>query len=273
MSQTNYRVLLLIPLAMCIVLAIGVTTTSVGDARLLFYRYEVIFVKTLATAGCLYAAFGFHRGDYLRRAWILLGFSYFLLLAIDLFFAPPAHTGVTGFSPTVMRLRGSIVLLSNLAAVAGLFMLARTWREAGLEPPGSPLSRRLMAVGFAVVTMVVVGQSIYFDTRDLAAGNLQGFAGIASDLGDLISLCLIAPVLWTALALRGGVLVWPWLLLSAAQIGWLLYDAAGTLGYALHLEHGRLRPVEELFRSLACTMAMISGVAQRWAISGRKQRD
>ncbi|MCU1281977.1 MAG: hypothetical protein JWM53_5523, partial [bacterium] len=34
-----------------------------------------------------------------------------------------------------------------------------------------------------------------------------------------------------------------------------------------HLEHTQMRPVEESFRTLACTFAFISGIAQRWAVS------
>jgi hypothetical protein len=267
----KYPALLLLPLLACVVLVAGILTTAPDGGRLAFYRYEILVVKALATIGCLYAALAFRRGDYLQRAWLFLGASYFLLLLIDLFFAPPAHTGATGFSPAVMRVRGAIVLVSNLSAVVGTFMLARAWSAAGLERPGSALSRRLLGVVVSVVVLVVVGQSIYVDVRDLAGGNLQGFAGLASDVGDLITLLLIVPVLLTALALRGGVLAWAWLLVAATQISWLLYDAAGTVGFAFHLEHAHTRPAEELFRTLACTLACVSGIAQRWAIARGKR--
>ena len=263
----KYPALLLIPLGACVVLLAGILASAATDGRLAFYRYEILAVKALATIGCLYAALAFRRGDYLRRAWLLLGGSYFLLLAIDLFFAPPAHSGATGLSPSVMRVRGAIVLLSNLSAVVGTFMLARAWKATGLERPGSALARRALGVGVTVVVLAVVGQSIYVDLRDLAGGNLQGFAGLASDVGDLVTLLLIVPVLLTALALRGGVLAWAWLLVSATQLSWLFYDAVGTVGFAFHLEHAQMRPVEELFRTLACTFAFVSGLAQRWAIT------
>ena len=263
----KYPALLLAPLAACAVLLAGILATAPADGRLAFYRWEILVVKALATIGCLYAALGFRRGDYLQRAWLFLGASYFLLLVIDLFFAPPAHTGATGFSQTVMQVRGAIELVSNLSAVVGTFMLARAWSATGLDRPQSVLSRRLLGVGVTVVVLGVVGQSIYVDVRDLAGGNLQGIAGLASDVGDLVTLLLIVPVLLTALALRGGVLAWAWLLVAATQISWLLYDAAGTVGFAFHLEHAHTRPYEELFRTLACTLAFVSGIAQRWAIA------
>jgi hypothetical protein len=263
----KFPALLLIPLFACAALVTGVLATAPDGERLAFYRYEIIVVKALATIGCVYAALAFRRRDYLQRAWLFLGVSYFLLLAIDLFFAPPAHSGETGLSPSVMRLRGAIVLVSNLAAVVGTFMLARAWKATGLDLPGSPTSRRVLGVVVTAVVLAVVGQSIYVDVRELADGNLQGIAGLASDVGDLITLLLIVPVLLTALALRGGVLAWAWLLVSATQLGWLFYDAAGTVGFAFHLERVQFRPVEELFRTLACTFAFISGIAQRWAIA------
>lgn len=263
----NYPALLVVPPLACVVLLAGIVATAPDAGRLAFYRWEILVVKALATIGCLYAALAFRRGDYLRRAWLFLAASYFLLLTIDLFFAPPAHTGATGFSPTVMRVRGAIVLVSNLSAVFGTFMLARAWNATGLERPGSALSRRLFGGVVTVIVLGVVGQAIYVDVRDLAAGNLQGIAGLASDIGDLVTLLLIVPVLLTALALRGGVLAWAWVLVAATQISWLLYDASGTLGFAFHLEHAHLRPVEEFFRTLACTFAFVSGIAQRWAIA------
>lgn len=270
MNLSKYRALLLVPLVACLVLVAGVLATAPGATRLHFYRYEIIAVKGLATFGCLWAALGFRRGDYLQRAWAFLCGSYLLLLVIDLFFAPPAHSGVTGFSPMAMRVRGTIVLVSNLCAVIGTFMLARAWKETGLEAPFAPTTRRVIGISFTVVVLVVVGQSIYVDGRDLLGGNLQGFAGLASDVGDLITLLLIVPVLLTALALRGGALGWAWMLLAATQFCWLLYDAAGTVGFALHLQHAELRPVEELFRTLACTFALTSGVAQRMAIAASR---
>ncbi|MCU1281824.1 MAG: uncharacterized protein JWM53_5370 [bacterium] len=263
----KYAALLLIPLAACALLIAGVLSTAPDGGRLAFYRYEILAVKTLATIGCLWGALAFRRGDYLQRAWLFLGVSYFLLLVLDLFFAPPAHSGATGLAPSAMRVRGVIVLVSNLSAVVGTFMLARAWAATGLERPGSARSRRALGVVVTVIVLAVVGQSIYVDVRDLAGGNLQGFAGLASDLGDLVTLLLIVPVLLTALALRGGVLAWAWLLVSATQLSWLFYDAAGTVGFAFHLEHTQMRPVEESFRTLACTFAFISGIAQRWAIA------
>jgi hypothetical protein len=263
----KYPALLLVPLVAAAALLAGVLATAPGAERLAFYRWEILVVKALATAGCLWAAFGFRRGDYLQRAWLFLGASYFLLLVIDLFFAPPAHTGATGLTPAVMRVRGAIILVSNASAVVGTFMLARAWSAAGLERPESALTRRLLTIIVAALVLSVVGQSIYVDVRDLAGGNLQGFAGLASDVGDLVTLLLIVPVLLTALALRGGVLAWAWLLVAATQLSWLLYDAAGTVGFALHVE---TRPFEELFRTWACTLAFVSGIAQRWAISKRR---
>lgn len=263
----KYTALLLVPLVATIVLFAGVLATAPGEERLAFYLCDILLVKALATAGCFYAAFGFRRGDYLRRAWLYLGVSYLLLLAIDVFTPPPPHSGISNMSLAGMRARGATVLLSNLAAVIGIFMLARTWKAAGLEPSGTVLSRRAISIGISAAVIVIVGQSIYDDALQLLAGHLLGFASVTSDVGDLICLLLIVPVLLTALALRGGVLGWPWLLLSAAQISWLLYDAVANVGFAFHLPRTQMRPFEELGRTWACTFACISGVAQRWAIA------
>lgn len=80
---------------------------------------------------------------------------------------------------------------------------------------------------------------------------------VASDLGDTISVALLAPVLQTALALGGGLLRWPWSFLAASGMSWLLYDATASES---HL-------ASEIFRALACMFLFSVAVAQRRAIA------
>jgi len=76
---------------------------------------------------------------------------------------------------------------------------------------------------------------------------------------DILTLCLITPLLLTAVSLRGGLFSWPWGLVTASQISWLLYDAAGTL--APHIAP-RGFPLAEVFRGMAESYLFVAGVVQ-----------
>ena len=90
---------------------------------------------------------------------------------------------------------------------------------------------------------------------------------IASDLGDTIVLALVAPVLHTALAMRGGVLRWPWGLLTLSGLAWLAYDTSSTAITALGAGPGAALVGSEALRLLANANIFGAGVAQRLAVA------
>ncbi len=243
-----------------------------GDAQTgSVLRVAVELTKVLALIGSAAAALAFDRGDYLRRAWLLTGGCYAFLLLRDvtlLHGAPAAFAGVR-----IEYLRSGIIILANASALTGTVMIARAWQVAGLEPPGSALSRRstlLIAIALAVI---LIGPSIIVDGRGLRHGDATSIIAVASDLSDALGLCLIGPVLMTALALRGGILIWPWALFTASMVSWMFYDAAGA--YRRFFDPGSIRSlqVEELLRCLACALAFWAGLAQRFAVTRRAPID
>jgi hypothetical protein len=167
------------------------------------------------------------------------------------------------FPPLVAGVRGGLTLLANLAGAFGAWLLAGAWQVAGIRLPGTRRSQQLIFVGAIALALALAGPASYGDLRALVSGNLARLVTVASDVGDIVSLCLIAPVLMTAIALRGGLLAWPWTLMAASQLGWLLYDGAGTVGGLIGADATRLRAIEEVLRVLACLFTFGSGVAQR----------
>jgi hypothetical protein len=105
------------------------------------------------------------------------------------------------------------------------------------------------------------------DVGALASGDMGASVNIASDLGDTICLALVAPVMHTALAMRGGMLRWPWGLLTSSGIAWIAYDAATGGVEMLHVEQARWLIVTEAIRGLACAFMFSAGVAQRIAVT------
>ncbi len=255
----KYRLLAAFPLVAALVYL--VIDAMVPD-RVELYAVMVIGLKTLAAIGSASAALRFQRSDYLRLAWLLTAACFVLLLAKDLLWGTGSRSE-HHFTPTVALVRGGVTLAANAAGVVGAWLLARAWQVAGIVLPGSRAQRRLITLAGVAVALAIAGHATFGDVRGLVAGDPQMLVTVASDLGDIISTCLIAPVLLTAIALRGGLLAWPWTLMAASQIGWLLYDAAGTVGALSGADHMRLRSLEELFRLLALLFAFASGVAQR----------
>ena len=234
-------------------------------------RVAVELTKVLALIGSAAAALAFNRGDYLRRAWLFTGGCYAFLLLRDVTLLSGAPTALAGVR--IEYVRSGIIVLANASALTGTVMIARAWQVAGLEPPGSALSRRsalLIAIALAVI---LIGPSMVVDGRGLRHGDATSIIAVASDLADALGLCLIGPVLMTALALRGGILIWPWALFTASMVSWMLYDAAGAYRRFFDPESIRSLEVEELLRCLACAFAFLAGLAQRFAVTHRAPID
>jgi hypothetical protein len=220
--------------------------------------------KVLAMLGCFAAAQAFERGDYLRRAWVLSGACMLLLLVRDLTLIPVVDAGLAG--PGLEPFRRGLVVAANVSSVAGTALLARAWSVAGLSTAGR---RAWLVAAGVVVSLVATGWPLVHDLQRLRDGDFAAVPFLASDLGDTISLALVAPLLETALALRGGALLRPWALLTAGGLCWILYDAAWGIGPLLHIDgSAHVGLVVEAFRGLACGLIACAGVAQRRVVRG-----
>ena len=257
----RYRALLAFPLLWAAAFLLGDALFNGTAAYPVYMRVAVELAKALALAGALAAAFAMERGDYLRRAWFFIAGCMALLLLRDITLAPQV-AGALG--PGALEVvRGVLVVAANLSQVVGTWMLAKAGARAGL---GVPVSRGAQW-GVLIVTVVLAaafaGPGVVMNAQRVMAGDLGALTGSASALGDMVSLCLIAPLLLTALALRGGLIGWTWTLLTASYVAWLFYDALLVLGPALGLGPHAARAASEVFRALGCTFGFTAGLAQR----------
>jgi hypothetical protein len=222
--------------------------------------------KVLAFVGCFAAALAFEEGDYLRRAWFYSGLCYLLLLLSDV---AGMSFVATHLSTTRLDLaQGTLAVAGNATSVVGTWMLARAWTVAGLEDDDASRARgRLLFTGAIVVSLAITGWPLVHDVRELVAGDVGATVSIASDLGDTICLALVAPVMQTALAMRGGMLRWPWGLLTLSGIAWIVFDAASGAVDLLHVEQARWLVGTEAVRGLACAFFFSAGRAQRLAVA------
>jgi hypothetical protein len=105
------------------------------------------------------------------------------------------------------------------------------------------------------------------DARALVGGNLSSIVSTGSDLGDMLTLALIAPVMQTALAMRGGLLRWPWGLTTAGSLAWLMYDITSDIVTVLHVTRGPLLVGSESVRLVASGCILAAGVCQRRVVA------
>jgi len=243
------------------VLFVVLALAAGADALHTVVRVENETGKLLAAAGCFAAAYAFESGDYMRRAWLYSGGCLVLLLVRDVTIIPAIGGIVPAGQLSVVQ--GTLVVVANVSSVVGTWLLARAWTVSGLEEAPAGTRWALRGVGVAV-SLIVTGWPLMVDGSKLFAGDLAAIPWVGSDLGDTIGFALVAPVLQTALALRGGALLWPWALLTAGGFCWILYDAGWGFSELLHADaEPRVRIAVESMRALACTFIAAAGVAQR----------
>jgi hypothetical protein len=238
----------------------GVESQSSATARFT----EVALAEACATLGCFLAASSFEWRDHLARAWALQGFMYVLLVVRNVGLAAGFLTGSEGAVLT----DGFITSAANIGGIFSTWMLARTGHRAGIDIVISPTLRRLAWTVAMVVALAASGPGLLTAGHNFAAGNPHALVSIASRTGDIVSFALIAPLLLTTLALRQGLLVWPWALLTASALCWLGADF--TNAAFLHLPNSQVGPLYDLLRVPACIFVLTAGLAQRWVIDARE---
>ncbi len=260
----SLRALALFPLAWLFLVLVSLALTSGTTAAPGTLRAEIELGKILSLAGLWAAAYTYHKGDYLRRAWFLIGLGIVFLLARDLTVAP---LGFGAWNEQALAaFRGALVFLGNLSSVIGIWMLARAWRVGGIALPGARLARSGVVVVTLALAVTLTGPSLVASASRLLAGQLQDLTRLASTLGDTISLALIAPLLLTALALRGGMFTWPWMFFTIGSSLWLVWDAVDLLEGSLGLSAGASTFLRESIRALATGYIFASGMAQRLVV-------
>ena len=253
--------LVVLPLTVGIAVVVGVLLLTGSPFLPDFFRAELALVEFTGLVGCLAAASRFERGDYLRRAWMLIGLCFLLIMIGDL----TLTTGVFSDRPWTALANGILTVVANASTVVGTWLMARALRVAGIELPGSRASRvavRLLALALA---LGAAGPAGFIELRALLQGQISHLTNLASCLGDIIAFSLIAPMLLTAVALRGGLLSWPFGLLTAGLVSWLCFDATFTLAPLAGRSDADVKLALEFFRALACTFGGAAGIAQRLA--------
>ncbi len=236
-----------------------------GDqTNIVYRRFQIEIVKLFWVVGAFLAAGKYQKGDYLRRAWGYLFVFMMMLILRDMLYVL-GQVGMPIFEDAEMNIVSGIMVVSaNFLGVMGMFMLARTWKVADLNIPVSKKAQILTTVCATALALAIVGPAIVKGMQGLLQGNLNTLVGLASSLGDIAILILIAPLLLTALALRGGFLFWPWVFMTISTFGWLFYDATNFIFssyYTSQLTRSGVL-ITEFFRATACLYGFSAAISQ-----------
>lgn len=264
----RFRGLALYPLVYAVVfvavaawLGSGDSTPS-PDPTASFVLGQKLLLRVLAVIGSLAAMLAFERADHLRRAWSGLVTASIAVLVRDLL-------GLAGVAGWVVSGLG---VLSNVALLVGVLLLAIAWKKADIPLPGGRSGAILVGVLGAVLALAVAGPAAYRQGILLFGGDWTALVLFVSAVVDILALCLLAPLLLTAISLRGGLFAWPWALITASILSWLLYDAAASrsfhefYGFDPALWLPAAIPLAEVFRGLALNYQFSAGLAQRFAV-------
>jgi hypothetical protein len=195
--------------------------------------------------------------DRLGMAWIGFGASHLFLFATSALVGDTTRTVTVTLSPTIEWIRNALTLGANLSSVIAFILFARVWSGTGLVPEW----RWLATLVSGALSLAVAGRTTWSDALLARSMHLDAIGNLVSDLGDIIGLAIIGPVAATALALRGGALVWPWTLLTISSVAWLVYDVGGFFGHAEQTAELSCIIVADLF-ALAAALAQAMVVRQ-----------
>jgi len=157
--------------------------------------------------------------EYVGRAWTLL-FLFYTLLAVS-YVLNRAGIG----SPAMMDVA---TIIANVAAIGAFWLFGRALRVAGLQFYGPAVVKIVVFLAAIAVACALVMPTVV-DVWLSDAGRLSRTADLVSAVADMLTFILVAPLLLTLWAFRGGQLSWVYGCLALSTIGWMINQAANDL--------------------------------------------
>jgi hypothetical protein len=218
-----------------------------------------------AAGGTLVAALTFDRGEAMRPGWSLLSASYLVLVPAVVRIGPKGG-GLYSAAAHAPSLDAFASIVSGALAVVAFLLLSRAWRAAGLDTT-SRTGRAVARLLALAVAVAMAGPDLVERLPAAMGGDVMAAGDVVTDLLDGSLFVVAVPVLRAALVLGGGLVAWPWVMLTASLAAWLGYDAIAVYGAAGGLDGHTVRVVEEVCRTLGAAFAFSAGIAQRWVMT------
>jgi hypothetical protein len=225
--------------------------------------------KVVGLFGCLIGALSFRRSDHLFRGWLLIAAMYALLVSRDAVIHRSLLIDI--HTSTARWIEAAVIVPANVMAVLGSWTMGRAWYIGGIALPGTRATRSVVRAAAVAMAIAITMPALWYYAPHLLDGEAMPVMGASNALADALSLSMLAPVLLTALALRGGAIAWPWALLTCSMFGWLCYDVTFSLSANLNRGAEAFRALGEAFRALAAVGAGMAGIAQ-WLVATEAPR-
>lgn len=201
-------------------------------------------------AGLAAHAFGWW-SEYVGRAWTLFFIEYALLTVSELLRRAAPDTASLA--------SGALVIIANIAGIGAYVLMARSLDAAGLGNYTSR-GRKILAAAIALIVAAALCWGPI-----VSASSLNG---LVSPLADVITFVLVAPLLLTVIALRGGQLFWIFALLTAGTIGWMVNQGASTILRAMGAGENAMRTGRMTGFAMACFLIAAAAFTQ-WLAARR----
>lgn len=252
---------------------LGLVVVSLDSLEQVRVWHDVFgWVASLAgVAGTWLGLRVFSRGDHLRRVWLLFFVSALLLLvgtALRSYwlYAAPGQSFVS--SPLIVP-RAFVVVGANVTATVALALLVSTYRKSGLQAPWTPPALLLWAAVAGAAGLLCVRSFQQLWLWGGAAQNASTLTGLASTLGDTVTIVLIVPVLRVAYLMRGGRLAWVWWAMGLSGAAWLLYDGRDWIAALFPGDAAANLELLRVLRTPGLALVGLAGFFQREALRDR----
>ncbi len=225
-------------------------------------RMQSPISEMLWLTGCLVAVSRFGPGEYLRKAWMYFAVAPVAFLISDLL---PFFTYLQpSWKDGVGLVQGLLAVSANLCGVVATVMFSQAWRVAGLILPGTKMIQWIIRILVAVLAFTATAPGLVANFNRVLIGEdlANSLLAVASALGDTICLVLVAPLILTAIALRGGLLSRPWLFFSISFAGWFIFDFSLTLGPMFDWSPEVVTIIFGVAQSLGSGFSFSAGMAQ-----------
>lgn len=191
-----------------------------ADAR---FWYTAVLRTLLLAMVALAAGLAAHRfgwwSEYVGRAWTLFFVEYAVLAAGEI---------ARRAAPETPILNEICVVVANLAGIGAYVLMARSLSAAGLAYYGSRAKKVAFTVLALALAVALCYSPILESLQSLRSGE-PTVGALVSPLADVITFVLVAPLLLTTFALRGGQLFWMFAFLTTGTAGWMVNQGAGTI--------------------------------------------
>jgi hypothetical protein len=193
--------------------------------------------------------------EYAGRSWTLFFIAYSILTASEL---------ARRFLPQVGAAREVLVAVGNVAIIGAYWLASRSLKVAGLDFQSST-ARRIVVIVLALgLALALCWGSFWSEIVSARAGELH-IGSLISVLADMITFVLVAPLLLTAFALRGGRLFWIFALLTTGTFGWMVNQGSSSVLRAVGWQEA-IRTGRMLGFALACCFISAAAFTQWLAV-------